>query len=128
VFFPLLNDSFSFQINLVRRRTPVLLQVYLPSGLFVLVSWISFIVPPEVVPGESKRANFFLPSSKKVNHSLRKPFHQSPQNWGENHFNHLENGFTLEKWSKKMGKTDVDVDFRRDIFPMKAIGSHRNSS
>lgn len=41
----------SFQINLVRRRTPVLLQTYLPSGLFVVVSWISFIVPPEVVPG-----------------------------------------------------------------------------
>ena len=36
---------------MVRRRTPVLLQVYLPSGLFVIVSWISFIVPPEVVPG-----------------------------------------------------------------------------
>lgn len=41
------------QINLIRRRTPVLLQVYLPSGLFVVVSWISFIVPPEVVPGNA---------------------------------------------------------------------------
>ncbi|TRY73728.1 hypothetical protein TCAL_02532 [Tigriopus californicus] len=40
-----------FKINLIRRRTPVLLQTYLPSGLFVIVSWISFIVPPEVVPG-----------------------------------------------------------------------------
>ncbi|XP_023323769.1 gamma-aminobutyric acid receptor subunit gamma-4 isoform X2 [Eurytemora carolleeae] len=40
-----------FQVDLVRRRTPVLLQVYLPSGMFVVVSWISFIVPPEVVPG-----------------------------------------------------------------------------
>ena len=39
------------QINLIRRRTPVLLQTYLPSGLFVVVSWISFIVPPEIVPG-----------------------------------------------------------------------------
>ena len=37
-----------------RRRTPVLLQTYLPSGLFVVVSWISFIVPPEVVPGRTK--------------------------------------------------------------------------
>ncbi len=43
---------FQLQINLIRRRTPVLLQVYLPSGLFVLVSWISFIVPPEIVPGK----------------------------------------------------------------------------
>ena len=24
---------------------------YLPSGLFVVVSWVSFLVPPEVVPG-----------------------------------------------------------------------------
>ena len=44
-----------FQINLIRRRTPVLLQVYLPSGLFVIVSWISFIVPPEVVPGRTDK-------------------------------------------------------------------------
>ena len=41
------------QINLIRRRTPVLLQTYLPSGLFVVVSWISFIVPPEIVPGRN---------------------------------------------------------------------------
>ena len=39
------------QVELDRRRTPVLLQVYLTTGLFVIVSWISFIVPPEVVPG-----------------------------------------------------------------------------
>merc|ERR1719507_2528208 len=48
------NKSFSqtgFQVDMIRRRTPVLLQVYLPSGLFVIVSWISFIVPPEIVPG-----------------------------------------------------------------------------
>ena len=31
----------------------VLLQVYLTTGLFVIVSWISFIVPPEVVPGNT---------------------------------------------------------------------------
>ena len=24
---------------------------YLPSGLFVAVSWVSFVIPPEVVPG-----------------------------------------------------------------------------
>ena len=35
----------------------VLLQVYLTTGLFVIVSWISFIVPPEVVPGIAKDAN-----------------------------------------------------------------------
>lgn len=49
-----MNRTYSqtgFQVEMMRRRTPVLLQVYLPSGLFVIVSWISFIVPPEVVPG-----------------------------------------------------------------------------
>ena len=45
----------TFQIKLVRRRTPVLLQTYLPSGLFVVVSWISFIVPPEIVPGKTRK-------------------------------------------------------------------------
>lgn len=24
---------------------------YLPSGLFVVVSWVSFLIPPEVIPG-----------------------------------------------------------------------------
>jgi len=78
-----------FQVELRRRRTPILLQVkildrrnhilfilslfkpdnkellfwkvYLPTGLFVVVSWISFIVPPEVVPGtKSKSIYYFL--------------------------------------------------------------------
>ena len=48
-----------FQVEMKRRRTPVLLQVYLPSGLFVIVSWISFIVPPEVVPGKKKQISIF---------------------------------------------------------------------
>jgi len=29
----------------------VLVQVYLPSFMFVIVSWISYLVKPEVVPG-----------------------------------------------------------------------------
>ena len=24
---------------------------YLPSGLFVVVSWTSFLIPPEIIPG-----------------------------------------------------------------------------
>ena len=54
-YFPIMHTHFSFpKVELVRRRTPVLLQVYLTTGLFVIVSWISFIVPPEVVPGTNK--------------------------------------------------------------------------
>ena len=51
---------------MVRRRTPVLLQVYLPSGLFVIVSWISFIVPPEVVPGKVSSVPSLLSSPGRV--------------------------------------------------------------
>ena len=39
------------KVEMMRRRTPVLLQVYLPSGLFVIVSWISFLIPMDVIPG-----------------------------------------------------------------------------
>jgi glycine receptor len=28
-----------------------LVQVYLPSCMFVVVSWVSFLIKPEVVPG-----------------------------------------------------------------------------
>ena len=55
-YFPHTKNDENFlldKVELVRRRTPVLLQVYLTTGLFVIVSWISFIVPPEVVPGEN---------------------------------------------------------------------------
>ena len=77
-----------FQVKLRRRRTPILLQVsmfkpkqkcyiffkhfkvYLPTGLFVVVSWISFIVPPEVVPGILSRFGKLInyPQKTKQNH------------------------------------------------------------
>ena len=28
-----------------------LVQVYLPSGMFVITSWVSFLIKPEIVPG-----------------------------------------------------------------------------
>ena len=59
-----------FQVEMKRRRTPVLLQVYLPSGLFVIVSWISFIVPPEVVPGKKTNLHFLLKWKKKLEAKL----------------------------------------------------------
>ena len=36
------------------KNKRVCVQVYLTTGLFVIVSWISFIVPPEVVPGRKR--------------------------------------------------------------------------
>ena len=41
-----------FEMVLVRHVMHYIINYYLPSGLFVVVSWISFLVPAEVLPGE----------------------------------------------------------------------------
>ena len=38
-------------MKLSRNMHKYLYIYYLPSGLFVVVSWVSFLIPPEVVPG-----------------------------------------------------------------------------
>ena len=38
-------------MQIKRKTMQVLVQVYLPSFMFVIVSWISYLVKPEVVPG-----------------------------------------------------------------------------
>jgi len=40
-----------FQIRLERKQMQYIVQVYLPSVMFVIVSWVSFLIKPEVVPG-----------------------------------------------------------------------------
>jgi len=40
-----------FQVRLQRKQMQFLVQVYLPSFMFVIVSWVSFLIKPEVVPG-----------------------------------------------------------------------------
>lgn len=40
-----------FEIHLDRKHEPLIWQVYLPCCLFVIVSWISFIIDPLVIPG-----------------------------------------------------------------------------
>jgi len=40
-----------FEMILRRHISHYLITYYLPSGLFVVVSWISFVVPPDVIPG-----------------------------------------------------------------------------
>ena len=40
-----------FSILLSRKKTQVFFQIYMPSFMFVLASWISFIIKPDVVPG-----------------------------------------------------------------------------
>ena len=49
-----LNMNYSvtgFEMILTRKMSFYVITYYLPSGLFVLVSWISFLVSPEVIPG-----------------------------------------------------------------------------
>ena len=38
-------------MKLTRNMQKYLYIYYLPSGLFVVVSWVGFLIPPEVVPG-----------------------------------------------------------------------------
>jgi len=40
-----------FQVRLERKQMQYIVQVYLPTLLFVVVSWVSFLIKPEVVPG-----------------------------------------------------------------------------
>lgn len=40
-----------FEMKLSRHVLKYLYIYYLPSGLFVVVSWVGFLIPPEVVPG-----------------------------------------------------------------------------
>ena len=49
-----LNMNYSvagFEMVLTRKMSFYVITYYLPSGLFVVVSWISFLVNPEVIPG-----------------------------------------------------------------------------
>jgi len=49
-----LNMNYSvagFQLVLTRKASFYVVTYYLPSGLFVVVSWISFLINPEVIPG-----------------------------------------------------------------------------
>merc|ERR1719192_1055451 len=41
---------YGFEIKLTRSIGPFILSVYLPSAMFVTMSWVSFFIPPDVVP------------------------------------------------------------------------------
>ena len=40
-----------FKIKLKRAYKPYVINFYMPSTIFVMVSWISFLIPPDVIPG-----------------------------------------------------------------------------
>jgi hypothetical protein len=43
-----------FEMILRRHVSHYIINYYLPSGLFVVVSWISFLVPSDIIPGKIK--------------------------------------------------------------------------
>ena len=44
-----------FKINLRRKVSTFIFNYYIPSGLFVIVSWMSFVIPPDSVPARYKK-------------------------------------------------------------------------
>ena len=40
-----------FEVELTRHRARYVMYTHMPSALFVCVSWISFVVPVEAIPG-----------------------------------------------------------------------------
>ena len=40
-----------FEMVLDRHSSPYIITYYLPSGLLVVVSWISFLIPVNAIPG-----------------------------------------------------------------------------
>ena len=54
-------------------------QVYLPSCMFVIVSWVSFMVKPEVVPGRSI-LNALKNQTQQNNNNAKTNFFRKPMN------------------------------------------------
>lgn len=40
-----------FHVDLKRRSFKFIFNNYIPCALFVLVSWVSFLIPPDLIPG-----------------------------------------------------------------------------
>ena len=45
--------NFTWKIDLKRILVPYIFETFIPMATMVIVSWISFIVPPEIVPGRA---------------------------------------------------------------------------
>ena len=51
MFFSGVYPGVIMTVLLRRKISYHLLQTYLPSGLFVIVAWLSLFLPPESIPG-----------------------------------------------------------------------------
>ena len=90
---------------------------YLPSGLFVVVSWVGFLIPPEVVPDPSAikyfclTLNIFVPlgcawphgdadhSLPRADQHLQHRHHQLPQRGGHDRHRYSFPIMTLQNFS-----------------------------
>ena len=81
---------------LQRHVSHYIITYYLPSGLFVVVSWISFLVPPDVIPGKNI-TNFNKNQFWVLHHTTFKLFC--------NCFNKLT-AWEIERYSKEMVNMD----------------------
>ncbi len=71
-----------FQLQLKRKPTPYIFNYYLPSALFVVVSWASFAIPVNAIPGRvALLMTIFLSLTNIVNSA----FANSPVNQGINY-------------------------------------------
>ena len=56
-----------FRVSLRRRSFKFIFNNYIPGALFVLVSWVSFLIPPDLIPGRWPPHHhgrfYFLPKS-----------------------------------------------------------------
>ena len=70
-----------FQIHLSRISTPYIFNYYLPSGLFVSASWMSYAISVTAVPG---RVTLIMTTFLSLVNIANSAFATSPQNQGIN--------------------------------------------
>ena len=46
-------EGMTIRIDLRRKITPYLIETFIPTFIMVIVSWISLIMPPDVIPGRA---------------------------------------------------------------------------
>ena len=47
--------SFPSRLEMKRRSFKFFFNNYIPCAMFVVVSWVSFLIPPDLIPGRSSR-------------------------------------------------------------------------
>ncbi len=80
-FKPTLSYA-GFQLQLRRKSTPYIFNYYLPSAMFVVVSWASFAIPVGAIPG---RVALLITTFLSLANIVNSAFANSPHNQGINY-------------------------------------------